>query len=102
MKVLTANRLADGEAVWYAANHCWSETIEGAELALDAAAEQKLEAIGAASVANNAVVDVNLIDVRLSDGAILPVRLREQIRAAGPTNRSDIGKQARPANARSA
>ena len=29
-------------------------------------------------------------------GEIVPVRLRERIRAAGPTNRTDLGKQARP------
>ena len=42
---------------------------------------------------------MNLIDVQLVDGAIRPTRLREQIRAAGPTNRNDLGKQARPAAA---
>ena len=30
MKVLTANRLLDGEAVWYAAEKGWIETIDGA------------------------------------------------------------------------
>ena len=39
---------------------------------------------------------MNLIDVELIDGAIVPSRLRERIRAAGPTNRNDLGKQARP------
>ena len=42
------------------------------------------------------MVDVNLIDVDLVDGEIVPLRLRERIRAAGPTNRTDLGKQARP------
>jgi hypothetical protein len=42
------------------------------------------------------VVDVNLIDVEVVDGEIVPQRLRERIRAAGPTNRVDLGKQARP------
>ena len=96
MKVLTANRLIDGEAVWYAANG-WSETIVGAELATDKAAEAKLEAIGKAAYANDEVLDVELIDVELSGGSIVPLRLRERIRAAGPTNRTDLGKQARPA-----
>jgi len=56
----------------------------------------RLEAIGQAAYRDNTVVDVNLIDVKLVDGAIHPTRLREQIRAAGPTNRGDLGKQARP------
>ncbi len=33
MKVLTANRLIDGEAVWYAAGRHWAETIADAEVA---------------------------------------------------------------------
>ncbi|RWM17858.1 MAG: DUF2849 domain-containing protein [Mesorhizobium sp.] len=95
MKVLTANRLTDGEAVWYA-NGGWAETIDNADLAHDKAAEDRLEAIGAAAYANNEVVDVNLIDVTVANGVVEPVRLREKIRAAGPTNRNDLGKQARP------
>ena len=51
---------------------------------------------------NNEVVDVNLIDVELIDGVPVPIRLRERIRAAGPTNRSDLGKQARPELVRAA
>lgn len=97
MKVLTANRLTDGEAVWYAPSHSWSETLEGAEVARDKEHEEKLENIGKAAFAANQVVDVDLIDVDIIDGEIVPLRLRERIRAAGPTNRTDLGKQARPA-----
>jgi hypothetical protein len=101
MKVLTANRLADGEAVWYA-NGGWAETIDNADVAHDKAAEDRLEAIGATASANNEVVDVNLIDVTVANGVVEPVRLREKIRAAGPTNRNDLGKQARLVAARAA
>lgn len=97
MKILTANRLIDGEAVWYAPDHRWAETIAGAEIARDKAHEEKLEAVGKAAFAANQVVDVEIIDVDLVDGAIVPLRLRERIRAAGPTNRLDLGKQARAA-----
>ena len=96
MKVLTANRLGDGEAVWYAPSHSWNEVLDGAEVARDKEHEEKLEAIGKAAFAANQVVDVALIDVNLVDGRIVPLRLRERIRAAGPTNRTDLGKQARP------
>ncbi len=96
MKVLTANRLTDGEAVWYARGRGWIETIVGAEIARDPASEEALETIGKAGIAENAVVDVNLIDIELRNGDIRPTRLRERIRAAGPTNRLDLGKQARP------
>ncbi|MDX8465058.1 DUF2849 domain-containing protein [Mesorhizobium sp. VK23B] len=101
MKVLTANRLSDGIAVWYA-DGGWAETVGHADVAYDKAAEDRLEAIGAAAAANNEVVDVNLIDVTVINGLVEPVRLREKIRAAGPTIRTDIGKQASPAAARAA
>jgi hypothetical protein len=96
VKVLTANRLTDGEAVWFAGDKSWSETIADAEIAADKDADARLEAIGKTAHDNNEVVDVNLIDVDVVDGQIRPLRLREQIRAAGPTNRIDLGKQARP------
>ena len=96
MKILTANRLTDGEAVWYSTDHSWAETIDGAEIAQDKAAEAALEAVGKAAYDDNLVVDVNLVDVDMIEGAIVPNRLRERIRAAGPTNRNDLGKQARP------
>jgi hypothetical protein len=96
VKILTANRLTDGEAVWYGAAEAWSETIDDAEIVNDKAGEARLEAIGQAAYAADEVVDVNLIDVDLVDGVITPLRLRERIRAAGPTNRTDLGKQARP------
>ncbi|CCV16252.1 DUF2849 domain-containing protein [Mesorhizobium sp. STM 4661] len=93
MKVLTANRLTDGIAVWYA-DGGWADTVDNADIAHDKAAEDRLEAIGAAAYAGNEVVDVNLIDVSVVNGVVEPVRLREKIRAAGPTIRNDLGKQA--------
>lgn len=94
MKILTANRLTDGEAVWYAAG-AWAETIQGADIVNDKDGEARLETVGQQAFAADLVVDVNLIDIELVDGAIVPLRLRERIRAAGPTNRTDLGKQAR-------
>jgi hypothetical protein len=96
MKILTANRLTDGEAVWYAGNDVWAETIDQAELVNDKAEEERLDRIGKRAAQNNLVVDLAIIDVQLVDGRIVPNRLREQIRASGPTNRPDLGKQARP------
>ncbi|MBO6718009.1 MAG: DUF2849 domain-containing protein [Rhizobiaceae bacterium] len=95
MKILTANRLVDGEVVWLARDRSWAEGIHVADLARDADAEARLEAIGAQAMRDNQVVDANLVDVELVNGAIVPIRLRERIRAAGPTNRRDLGKQAR-------
>ena len=96
MKILTANRLADGEAVWFGSDQLWHETIDYAEVGHVKAAEERLERLGKDSFARNEVVDVDMIDVELLGGEIRPIRLRERIRAAGPTNRTDLGKQARP------
>ena len=84
MKVLTANRLTDGEAVWYSLDG-WSRQFDGVEVARDADAESRLASIGALAYANNEVVDVNLIDVTDDHAKPQPVRLRERIRADGPT-----------------
>ena len=85
MKIMTANRLTDGIAVWLRADHSWSPDIAEAEIAADAVCEEKLNRAGHAAFLKNEVVDVNLVDVDLVDGAIVPRRLRERIRAAGPT-----------------
>jgi Protein of unknown function (DUF2849) len=85
MKVLTANRLSDGIAVWYSTGNSWDVDIATAELVTDAAGEARLAAIGAAAYANNEVIDVNVIDAVLTDGKPAATKLRERIRAEGPT-----------------
>jgi hypothetical protein len=102
MKILTANRLTDGEVVWFGKDGSWADEIGVSEVVGDKDGEARLEAIGKAALDNNEVVDVNLIDVELVGGGIVPQRLRERIRAAGPTNRVDLGKQARPGETRMA
>jgi hypothetical protein len=95
MKLVTANRLIDGEAVWLAPGGRWAETIAEAELARDKEAEERLLQAGREGYTRNEVVDVELIDVDLVDGNVRPLRLRERIRAAGPSIHPDLGKQAR-------
>ena len=72
MKILTANRLTDGEAVWLCADHSWAETIDVAEIARDAATEEKLERAGKAALCKNEVVDLALVDIDLADGPTGP------------------------------
>jgi len=101
MKVLTANRLTDGIAVWLGANGEWLEHIDDALIARHEEAVEALDKAGKAAFNDNLVVDIALIDVEEINGAIYPVRLRERIRASGPTFRPDLGKQAefKPASA---
>lgn len=94
-KILTANRLTDGEAVWLADGFAWSVSIADAILSQNTETTERFELEGRAASARNEVVDVALVDVKIAEnGEIIPIRLRERIRAAGPTNRPDLGKQA--------
>lgn len=84
-KVLTANRLGDGIAVWLNAAGQWVEDLQSALIARHAEAAASLEEIGKRDFSANLVVDVAIVDVSEEDGKIWPLRLRERIRAAGPT-----------------
>lgn len=92
-QMLTANRLHDGEVVWWKSG-TWVTSLAGGQVFLDPKeAEAALEAAGA-FVRNNVVVTPYLFDVRVTNGAVQPVKEREVIRAAGPSVRTDTGKQA--------
>lgn len=84
-KVLTANRLTDGVSVWLNAAGEWATSLQEALVARHAEAFAALDEIGRKAYADNKVVDVNLIEVQETDGILWPLRLRERIRAQGPT-----------------
>lgn len=94
MKLLAANRLSDGIAVWLGPDGTWVEAIEDADIVHDAVGEEQLSAAGRAALAANLIVDPELIEIDLVEGRIRPRRLRERIRAAGPTIHPELGKQA--------
>jgi hypothetical protein len=85
LQILTANRLTDGTSVWYDVDGRWNESIARAAIARTKEEAERLEMIGKAAFADNLVLDVNLIDVEENNGFIRPLRLRERIRAEGPT-----------------
>jgi hypothetical protein len=92
-QMLTANRLRDGDVVYWRAGG-WVEALgDGEVFAANAEAEAALEA-ARKFVAGNVVVNPYLFEVRAEADGVLPVKEREIIRAAGPTVRSDLGKQA--------
>jgi hypothetical protein len=91
-QILTANRLRNGEVVYWAAGS-WVMGLQDAEVFADkTAAQEALKAAGEA-VRDRLVVNPYLFDVRREAGALRPVKEREIIRAAGPTVRPDLGKQ---------
>jgi len=91
MKALTANRLIDGEVVFWSRGR-WVERFGEAELfAADAPAE---DAEGRAKSEVTVVVEPYLIDVVETDEGAAPIAYRERLRALGPTNTPQHGKQA--------
>ena len=97
MKIVTANRLIDGEVVWLGAGNAWVGQVSEA-LVLEGKDDVAAAlAAGAASADRRQVVDVYEIDVIEEEGQLVPVRLREKIRAKGPTTHPDLGKQAQAA-----
>ena len=91
MKALTANRLVDGEVVFWA-NGAWVEQFAKAELFYDSEAQDAALAI--AKDQPTLVVEPYLFDVAQQDGIAVPVSYRERLRALGPTNEPTHGKQA--------
>ena len=92
-KVLTANRLGVGEVVYWNASRGWVGTFDEAEVLPDDTAERTLA--GAAEwIEKREIVAPYLFDVRIEAGKPVPVKVREVIRAKGPTGRLDLGKQA--------
>ena len=91
-QVLTANRLKIGEVVYWGGRG-WVSRFDEAQVLPDEDAEAALTT-AADWVLRGEVVAPYLFDVREKDGRTVPVKEREIIRAAGPTVRTDLGKQA--------
>jgi Protein of unknown function (DUF2849) len=90
-QVLTANRLSDGEVVYLAADGAWVESIAAAQVVTAVDSDAAL-ATGQAAERDLKIVHAYLFDITPDRR---PVKMREIIRAAGPTVRRDLGKQAR-------
>ena len=94
MKAITANRLIDGEVVFWNEGR-WVERFAEAQIFQpgdDAHAEAALDvAKGQPTV----IVEPYFIDVEEAPtGGLAPVSYRERLRALGPTNLPHHGKQA--------
>ena len=89
-KALTANRLADGEVVFWSEGR-WVERFPDAYLFEDEGAAES--ALTTARAQPTVIVEPYLIDVRLDGEQPVPVAFRERVRALGPTIHPDMGKQ---------
>jgi hypothetical protein len=83
-KVVTANRLLEGDSVWLTEDDRWSPRLEDAELIEDEAhaAIRLLFAQGQ----RNTVVGVYLADARPGPKGPEPTHFREAFRTRGPSN----------------
>jgi len=91
MRALTANRLIDGEVVFWSRGR-WVERFGEAELFTDDAPADEAE--GRAKSQPTVVVEPYLIDVVETEEGAAPLAYRERLRALGPTNTPQHGKQA--------
>ena len=89
-KVVTANDLIEGDAIWLTEDDGWTRDMAQAELIEDEAHGQLrlLHALSQHSVA----VGAYLADAQLGDCGPQPVHFREIFRTRGPSNHSH-GKQ---------
>jgi len=84
MEILTGNELISGATVYLDAQNRWVENLQAARLfSKEETAER--EAALAATKAGGRVISLEIEEVTLEHGVITPKRLRERIRAAGPT-----------------
>ncbi|QDZ10815.1 DUF2849 domain-containing protein [Devosia ginsengisoli] len=84
MEILTGNELISGGTVYLDATNRWVEDLQAARLFSQDDAEARDAAL-AATKAGGRIVSVEIEDVSHDGGRIVPKRLRERIRAAGPT-----------------
>ena len=92
--VITANRLCDGVVVFQSADQGWSEDFNRAAVWLDKPSTDVALAQAREDETRNLVVEAYEVPVEERNGHFAPKAMREAIRAAGPTVRRDLGKQA--------
>lgn len=92
-QILTANRLRDGTVLYWTGTG-WTETMAGGAVFEDAGDAKSALDCAAGFVKAREIVNPYLFDVRIDEGVAVPVKEREIVRAAGPTVRRDLGKQA--------
>ena len=84
MEILTANELISGAVVYPDDNGNWQQDIDKARRFGDADQSARDDLIEQAK-ATGRIVGIEIEKVELVDGKIIAQRLRERIRAEGPT-----------------
>ena len=89
-KVLTANRLLEGDVVYYAPDGTWALKMRNALLIDDE--DQANRLLGEAKAIPHILVGAYLADAQRVDGHPAPTHFREDFRRTGPSNYAH-GKQ---------
>ncbi len=84
MDILVGNELTSGAAVYLDANNNWVEAMQSARCFAKSEVELRDAAI-TASKATGRILGIEIETVTVIDGVLVPERLREKIRAKGPT-----------------
>ena len=92
-EVVTANRLDDGAVVYLTEEGDWSELIIDSLTVSDDSERDALLTEAANAVARQEVVEPYVVAVKDDSGTIQPIRIREQIRAEGPSVRQHANDQ---------
>lgn len=81
LQVLTANLLNEGMVVFLGRDEAWSSRLDVAQVAHSDTEIERLEAKGLSAVRANLVVDPYLVEVKETDGSLVPVAHRERLRS---------------------
>jgi len=84
-KIITANRLGDGRVVFLNPSGGWSLAVAEARAFEDGPELDQALAYSQEQQKARVVVEPYAVDVEIRDGAPEPIRLRERIRAVGPS-----------------
>jgi hypothetical protein len=93
-QIVTANRLDDGEVVYFTKDQTWSRVLEDSVVIEDKAEAASLLIAAETPEQELEVVGPYLAKVNLEDGQAIAINQRESIRAKGPTVHPHFGKQA--------
>jgi hypothetical protein len=84
-QIVSANDLRDGSVVYLGPDSRWTAVITQAAVANDDDAAKKLLAVAEYHATTALVVAPYLIDVQTTADSVVPVLLRERLRATGPS-----------------
>ena len=93
MNILTGNELTSGATVYLDGQGNWIEDLQAARL-FSKEDKAELDSAIVATKATGRVISVEAEEVEQVEGKLVPKRLRERIRAAGPTAPLTLNGQA--------